>query len=179
MIYYEKLADYVLWSAEVRVAYMVEVEVKLRAADLYDYNLRHSYTNLAGILATIVGFVGVGYGIYSKYYLLAIVGAVLIVYTPLILILKVNQAFVITPALKDPFKYVLDENGLTVWQGEKNHTYPWGEMVKAVSTGRSIILYTTKYNATIIPRDQAGEKLPLVIQEISKYIDPKKNRIKQ
>ncbi len=178
MIYYEKLADYVLWSVGAEVADMVEVEVKLRTTDLYDYNLRHSYTSLAGILATIVGIVGVAYGIYAKYYLLAIVGSILIVYTPLILIVKVNQAFIITPALKDPFTFVFDEDGLTVAQGDKTHLYPWGEMVKAVSTSKSIILYTTKYNATIIPRDQAGEKLPLVIQAISANIDPKKNKIR-
>ncbi len=157
---------------------MVEVEIQLTPGDLYDFNLRHSYSSLSGILSTAVGLVGVIYGIYAKYWLLLIVGAILLVYTPLVLLLKANQTYSLTPAMKKPLKYSFDENGLTVSQDENSQTYEWKDVVKAVSTGRSIIIYTTKYNATIIPRSQAGEKLPLVIQAISAGLEPKKNKIR-
>ncbi len=157
---------------------MVEVEIQLTPGDLYDFNLRHSYSSLSGILSTAVGLVGVIYGIYAKYWLLLIVGAILLVYTPLVLLLKANQTYSLTPAMKKPLKYSFDESGLTVSQDENSQTYEWKDVVKAVSTGRSIIIYTTKYNATIIPRSQAGEKLPLVIQAISAGLEPKKNKIR-
>ncbi len=157
---------------------MVEVEIQLTPGDLYDFNLRHSYSSLSGILSTAVGLVGVIYGIYAKYWLLLIVGAILLVYTPLVLLLKANQTYSLTPAMKKPLKYSFDESGLTVSQDENSQTYEWKDVVKAVSTGRSIIINTTKYNATIIPRSQAGEKLPLVIQAISAGLEPKKNKIR-
>ncbi len=80
--------------------------------------------------------------------------------------------------MKKPLKYTFDEKGLTVGQGENSTTFEWKDIVKAVSTGRSIIIYTTRYNATIVPRAQVGEKLPLIIQAISSGLDPKKNRIR-
>ena len=80
--------------------------------------------------------------------------------------------------MKKPLKYTFDDTGLTVSQGENSTTFEWKDIVKAVSTGRSIIIYTTRYNATIVPRSQAGEKLPLIIQAISSGLDPRKNRIR-
>ncbi len=157
---------------------MVELEVSLTPGDLYDFNLRHSYSSLSGILATAVGLVGVIYGIYSKYWILAIVGAVLVVYTPLVLLFKAHQTFNLSPAMKKPLKYTFDENGFSIGQGENSTSFEWKNVVKAVSTGRSIIIYTTRYNATIVPRSQAGEKLPLIIQAIASGVDPKKNRIR-
>ena len=157
---------------------MVEIEVKLSPSDLYDFNLRHSYSSLSGILATAVGLVGVIYGFYAKYWILLVVGAILVVYTPIVLLVKANQTFALTPAMKNPLKLRFDDEGLTISQAESSHTYKWEEVVKAVSTGRSIIVYTTKYNATIIPRSQAGEGLPLVISEISAHLEPKKNKIR-
>lgn len=157
---------------------MVEVEIKLSPSDLYDFNLKHSYSKPAGILATAVGLVGVAYGLYAKYWLLLIVGAILVVYTPIVLLIKANQAYALSPAMKKPFKYTFDENGITISQDDKSENHPWDSMVKAISTGKSIIVYTTRYNATIIPKAQAGESLPLVIKAISEGIDPKKNKIR-
>ena len=174
----KKWLDYVLWSQPAKVVYMVEVEVKLTPGDLYDFNLRHSYSSVSGILATAVGLVGVAYGLYAKYWLLLIVGAILVVYTPLVLLLKANQTYSLSPAMKKPLKYTLDEKGLTIGQDESSQTYPWADIVKAVSTGRSIIIYTTRYNATIIPKSQVREELPLIIKEIAANLEPRKNRIR-
>ncbi|MCR4618874.1 MAG: YcxB family protein [Lachnospiraceae bacterium] len=157
---------------------MVEIEVTLSPKDLYDFNLKHSYSSVSGILATAVGLVGVIYGFYAKYWILLIVGAILVVYTPIVLLLRAHQTYSLTPAMKKPLKYTFDEKGITISQEENSQTYEWKDIVKAVSTGRSIIVYTTKYNATIVPKAQAGEALPLVIAAISAGLDPKKNKIR-
>ncbi len=73
---------------------------------------------------------------------------------------------------------MMDENGLTISQGESSVTYTWDEIVKAVSTSRSIIVYTGKYNATIIPKKQVQDSLSIIIETISKNLDPKKNKIR-
>ena len=157
---------------------MVEVDVKLSPNDLYDYNLRHTYTSMAGILATLVGAVGALYGFYKSYWLLMIVGVILVFYTPIMLLLKSRQAFALSPSLKNTLHYMMDENGLTISQGESSVTYTWDEIVKAVSTSRSIIVYTGKYNATIIPKKQVQDSLSIIIETISKNLDPKKNKIR-
>ncbi|MCQ2493982.1 MAG: YcxB family protein [Lachnospiraceae bacterium] len=161
---------------------MVETDIKLTVGDLYDYNLRHSYTQIPTLLATIAGIAGIAVGIYwrQQYWLMmVIIGALLVFYMPITLLVKTSQTMALSPAMKNPVHYLLNEDGITVSQGEQSQTLPWSGVHKAVSTGRSIILYTSKNSASVFPRKQVGESLPLLIQTISANLDPKRNKIKQ
>lgn len=161
---------------------MVETDIKLTVGDLYDYNLRHSYTQIPTLLATIAGIAGIAVGIYwrQQYWLMmVIIGVLLVFYMPITLLVKTSQTMALSPAMKNPVHYLLNEDGITVSQGEQSQTLPWSGVHKAVSTGRSIILYTSKNSASVFPRKQVGESLPLLIQTISANLDPKRNKIKQ
>ena len=54
----------------------------------------------------------------------------------------------------------------------------WSDMYKAISTNRSIIVYTSRVNATIFPRKQLGDDLVQVIGMISTHMPPKKVKIR-
>ena len=44
---------------------LYEIDVQIKASDLYDYSLRHSYTSLGGLLSTIVGVLMI-YAYFAK-----------------------------------------------------------------------------------------------------------------
>ena len=115
----------------------------------------------------------------QKYWLLLIGGIVLLLYLPWTLFIRSRQQALNNPAFKQTLHYILDENGLTVSQGEESGTVAWEDMVKAVSTSKSIILYTSKVNATIFPKKQMGDKKAAVIEVISTHMPPNKVKIKE
>ena len=156
---------------------MVEVDVKITASDLYDFNMKHAYSSMQGLLGSVVGALGLLVGLNTKNWPMVIIGVALLLYTPWTLFIRSRQA-ALTPGFKEPLHYVLNDDGLTISQGEMETTQDWASMHKAVSTGRSIILYTSRTGATIFPRNQLGDKIPYVVQEISSHMDPKKVRIK-
>lgn len=157
---------------------MVELDVKIEAGDLYDYMLMHAYNGAQGLLGSGVGAVAVIIGFVKEYPLFWILGLVLLLYLPWTLFLKSRQQALNNPAFKQPLHYTLDEQGITVSQGETKEHQDWANMVKAVSTSRSIIVYTSKNSATIFPRKQMGDKTTSVIQKISTHMEPKKVRIR-
>lgn len=157
---------------------MIECDVKIGKADLYDYNLKYTYSIFINILAEIVGFVAVVYGIYGGNYPLAIIGLLVVVYLPVTLWIRSAQVAALSPAFKNPLHYRLDDEGLTVSQGENEETISWGDCVKAVSTSRSVLVFTSRTGATIFPRNQLGDKMPLIIQCISQNMSSDKVNIK-
>ena len=159
-------------------AFMVECEVKIGAADLYDYNLKYTYGKIINIIAEIAGIAAVLYGFVSRNYPLAVIGALVVVYLPVTLWIRSAQTAALLPAFKKPLHYVLDENGLTVSQGEESQTVSWDNCLKAVSTSRSILLFTSATSATIFPRAQLGDKAVLVIQCISQNMSPDRVHIR-
>ena len=65
-----------------------------------------------------------------------------------------------------------------VSQGEEEQFQKWEDMFKAVSTPRSLILYTSRINASVFPRKDLGDLQTDVIAMISTHMPPAKVQIK-
>ena len=120
----------------------------------------------------IIAFVSQKYPIYL------IAGIVLIAYLPCTLFVRANKQIVNNPAFKEALHYKLTDDGISVSQGENEETQSWESCYKAVSTSRSIILYTSKSTASIFPKKDLGEKKDAVIKMISTHKTPRKVKIR-
>lgn len=155
----------------------VEFDVKVNAGVLYDYMLHHTYTGSAGILGSAVGALGIVAFFMNGYPLYLILGVVILVYQPVALYLRAKKQ-ALNPVFKEPLHYKMTQEGVSVSQGETEQFQKWEDMYKAVSTGRSIILYTNRINASIFPKKDLGEKQPEVVAMISRHMPPKKVQIR-
>lgn len=156
----------------------MEFDVKVTAGVLYDYLLYHTYTSLSGMLGTLVGVFLIMAFVSTKYVIYLIAGVVLIAYLPGALFLRAMQQVQNTPAFKKPLHYKMTDEGISVSQGENEENQSWDSCVKAVSTGRSIILYTSRTAASIFPKRDLGDKKEALIQMISTHMPPKKVKIR-
>jgi hypothetical protein len=156
----------------------LEFDVKITASAMYDYLLYHTYTSLSGLLGTIVGVFLIMAFISTKYPIYLIAGIVIIVYLPGSLFLRANQQVVNTPAFKQPLHYKMTDEGISVSQGESEEKQSWDSCYKAVSTSKSIILYTSRTTASIFPKSDLGENKDALIQMISTHMPPKKVKIR-
>lgn len=157
---------------------MIELDVKIEAGDLYDYMLMHNYNSAAGLLGSGVGAVAVLVGLARGQVIFWVAGLALLLYLPWTLYLKSRQQALNNPAFRESLHYVLDGQGITVSQNGEEQHQDWETMVKAVSTGRSIIIYTSRVNATILPKRVMGDKKTDVIEMISTHMPPKKVKIR-
>lgn len=157
---------------------MVELDIKIEAKDLYDYMMAHTYNTPSGIIGSCFGAIMVIIGVMTKMWIYVILGTVLLLYLPWNLKIKSKQQALMNPAFKEPLHYILDEEGITVSQGDQTQSQAWENMYKATSTTKSIIVYTTKVNATIFPKSQVGEQLPALIEIISTHMPAGKVKIR-
>ena len=157
---------------------MINLTVKIEAGDLYDYMLMHSYNSPAGLLGSPFGAVLIIFAFATTQWIFAVLGVVMLLYLPWTLFVKSRRQILTNPSFQEPLQYTLDEEGLTVSQGEAQERMDWENMHKAVSTGRSIILYTSPVNATIFPKRQLGEERTAVVEMISTHMPPKKVKIR-
>ncbi|MFG6369210.1 MAG: YcxB family protein [Lachnospiraceae bacterium] len=156
----------------------LEFDVKVTVGVLYDYLLYHTYTSLSGMLGTLVGAFLIMAFLSTKYVIYLIAGIVLIAYLPGALFLRAMRQVQNTPAFKKPLHYKMTDEGIGVSQGENEENQSWDCCVKAVSTSRSIILYTSRTTASIFPKRDLGDKKEALIQIISTHMPPKKVKIR-
>ncbi len=156
----------------------MEFDVKVTVDVLYDYLLFHTYTSFSGMLGTLVGVMLVMGFVSTRYVIYLIAGVALIAYLPGALFLRAMQQVQNTPAFKQPLHYRMTDEGVCVSQGESEEQQSWDSCVKVVSTGRSIILYTSRTTASIFPKKDLGDKKDALIQMISTHMPPKKVKIR-
>lgn len=156
----------------------MEFDVKITPVVLYDYLLYHTYSSAAGLLGSGVGALLVVAFFMGAGWICLLAGIVILVYLPWTLFIKSRQQYLANPSFKEPLHYRMTEEGIEVSQGEQTESQKWEDMVKAASTARSLILYTTKVNASIFPRKDLGEQGQAVIQMIATHMPPRKVKIR-
>lgn len=157
---------------------MIELDVKIEAGDLYDYMLRHTYSSAAGVMGSTFGALLILLAIATERWAFIVLGAVLLLYLPWTLFLKSRKQVLSNPSFQKPLHYVLDDTGITISQEEDSVQYLWEELYRVVSSGRSIIVYTSRVNATIFPKRQMEDKKSAVIEMISTHMPPNKVKIR-
>ena len=156
----------------------MEFDVKINSGDLYDYMMKHTYSKPAGLLGSTVGAIMILAGLSKGHILFIIMGVVLLVYLPYTLFIK-SKSQSLNPVFQNPLHYVVDDEGIRISQGEVEQTVKWEDMSKAISTTKSIIIYTNNVNAWIFPKRDLGDQTVGLIQMISTHMDASKIKIRQ
>ncbi len=156
-----------------------EVDVHMTASVLYDYMLRHTYMSLTGPIATILGIMCIMFWTNGANIVYLFAGIIIIAYLPWNLFLNAKRQALTNEAFKKPLHYAFTEDGIYVSQDGRTEMQKWENMYKAVSTGKSVIVYTSKVNASIFPRKDLGGETVTLLEILCRYMDPKKVKFKQ
>ncbi len=157
----------------------IEFDVKMNSSVLYDYMLHHAFNSFSGILGAAMGALLIIAFFGNHYMIYLICGLILMAFQPVALFFKSKKQMVDNPVYKNPIHYLLNDEGITVSQGETVQTVSWRDISKATSSPKSIILYTGKIRAWIFPRKDLGEDSYKVIEIISTHVPAKYVRIRQ
>ena len=77
-----------------------------------------------------------------------------------------------------PLEYEVTEKGLTVTQNGQSAENTWDNIMRVVSTSKSLIIYITRMRAIILPKESMGDDYMAVVELISKNVPAKKVKIR-
>ncbi len=147
-----------------------EFEVTITDKDMFRFNIYHAYHGFQGVIATLAGIwvlvmAGLTFGrvevVYTILYI--ILGIVFLVYVPGSLYLRSKQQILSSEVLKHALRYKIDDEGVHVSQGEQTADLEWKQIYKMVSNRNQLLIYSSRVNAYIIPKEAAGEKYQTIV----------------
>jgi len=158
----------------------VELKTKITSKVLFNYMLHHNYTSFAGIFGTVVGilllvafFKEPTIGILYLF-----MGLIVLTFMPIEMWFRAKRQVKKNPSLCEPFHYILSDEGIEVSQGEHSEKLEWSVFYKASNVAGAIVVYITPQRAYIFPKQDVGEKLPMLTEMISTHMDAKKVKIR-
>ncbi|MCI9527266.1 MAG: YcxB family protein [Lachnospiraceae bacterium] len=147
-----------------------EFEVTITDKDMFRFNIYHAYHGFQGIIATLVGIwvlvmAGLTLGKVNIMYtvLYIVFGILFLVYVPGNLYLRSKKQLSSSDVLKNALRYRIDDAGVHVSQGEQTADLEWKQIYKMVSTKSQILIYSSRVNAYIIPKEAIGEQYQAIL----------------
>lgn len=143
----------------------VSFDVKLQVKDLYRFNIYQAYTGIQGWVSIVLGILAfvnaqVSYGekAFEYTFLYLAVGLLFWFYMPVSFWFRAKLTLKTNAVLANELHYEVSEEQIHVTQNEEEGELPWDAIYKLVSNKHQILIYTTRINAYIIPREQIGDQ---------------------
>ncbi len=143
----------------------IEFDIKLTSKDMYRFNLYQTYTGFQGWFSIIFSIVilalsVITYGDVTLNYTLlyAAFGIIFLVYMPVSLWMRSKRSLAASEVLRNTLHYEVGEKGFTVSQGEASAELLWEQIYKMIATKSNVLVYSSRINAYVIPREQLGDK---------------------
>ena len=136
----------------------MEFEIKMTSGILYSYLLRQNYLSFAGWVGNFLGVMMIVLYFYNNNIWALVGGLVIIFYPPCSLFMKSKKQMLLNPAFKKPLHYSINDEGLSVSQGEASVQVNWEQLFKVVATKKFILIYTSPVNSWILPLKDLGDK---------------------
>lgn len=156
----------------------IHMNVKIDANDLSIFMIRHLYTKFTGIFGVFLSVFSLGiligwwnhFGTMQRL-ILVFLALTFTVFQPMLLRLKSNKQLR-AKAFQEPFVYDLDEDGITVSQGDLQETMEWEKVKKIVIQKHAVYIYMTAMSAFILPESKCEGKF----NDVYELVKEKKNK---
>ncbi len=158
-----------------------EFETTIEAKDLMNFKVYHNYHSVSGIISlifgvimlTVCGWVSTYENANISYILMSgFFGLFFTVWTPIGMWLSVRKQMKKAEAFKEPIKYVVTSEKITLSQGEIVEELTWDDVFKIICTGKSLVFYITPVRANIIPLCNIGDEVEDFIKIARKKLRP-------
>ncbi len=163
----------------------IKISIQIKSKDMFDFLIYHTYTHLSGLVGLcismaslimlIVNFNTMG---STGLLILALGSALFTVIYPIQLSLRAKQQVLLTPMYKEPLNYTFNEEGIEINQNDEDAKVVWEDITKVVKSPKSVLIYTSKVRAFIIPKYVLESNYNELINLMTKKLDKKILKIK-
>lgn len=158
----------------------IEFDITLTARDMYRFNLYQTYSGFQGwssIVISVASFAAawMTFGDVETIYTILYIafGFIFLFYVPISLYMRSKNSLMASEVLRRPLHYAVGEEGFAVSQGEESALLAWEEIYKLAATRSNVLVYSTRRNAYVIPREQLGGRYEalaaLAVRKLPKY----------
>ena len=135
-----------------------EIKTNITAKDMYGFLINNTYRKLTGVIWIIFSLVVIVITILTwgkveimNSILMIVLASLYTVINPVMLYFKASRQVKNNASFKDTLVYRIDEQQISVTQGEEHAEVKWDEVWKVVKYGQSVIIYVSTVRAFILP----------------------------
>ncbi|HIU03835.1 MAG TPA: YcxB family protein [Candidatus Onthocola gallistercoris] len=152
----------------------VEFSVKVGVKEMFDFLMYYNYHSFSGVLGMLISVCsGVALLMFHNSldsltnFILVILFLIYIVINPILIWNRASKQIRSSDVFKYSMDYILGSKGFNVTQrGQELFRVPWDKVFRVKDTGKCLIIYLSRVNVYILPKEQLASKKADVLQMI-------------
>lgn len=163
----------------------IRFQVQMTTKEVHRFSVYHSYHSFSGLIGVILSL-GALFVLITQFgemtdqskTVLTIVAAWFLILEPIMLYVRSKNQVKFNKAYQQPLHYVVTDDGITISQGEQSQSVEWKHFVKIIATKKQYLVYSSRVNAFIFPKDALGEQCKAFEEAVIKGTKGSYTRIK-
>lgn len=158
----------------------VRFSVRIKVKDMFLFLLQHSYRGASLIVdvlitAGAVALLLMGFGKDNPVKTVALLFLALLftLFYPVQLYLRAKKQVAGNAVFQEPLDYVLNDEGITMSQGEASESFAWSDVFRIKETRSLLMVYTGRVYACVWPKRELSACEPQVRELFRKHLTPK------
>lgn len=142
----------------------VAFSVKMTPIEIYKFTIYHSYHKVSGLIGVCLSIGALIMLIVSFNELtdrdktvLTFVAAWFLILEPITMFFRARSQVKRNKSYQKPLDYQMNQEGITVSQGEEQQTIAWENLMKIVATKSQYLVYSSKIHAFVFPKKALGQ----------------------
>lgn len=163
----------------------IELDVKITEKDMYHFHMYHMYHSFTGWFSVLISIMAFALAVLTwgklelTYTILyTLFGVIFLFYFPLTLKTRAKRQIAQSEALKGTLHYKIDDAGVEVSFQEESALLEWKQIYKMVSTRQNVLIYSSRVNAYILPKEIIGGAYGNLTELAGKHLKKYQNGVK-
>ena len=143
----------------------IHFQVQMTAKEVHRFSVYHSYHSFSGLIGVALSL-GALVALVTQFgeltdqgkTVLTIVAAWFLVLEPIMLYVRSKNQAKFNKAYQQPLDYVVNDEGITISQGEQSQSVEWKYFIKIIATKKQYLVYSSRVNAFIFPKTALGDQ---------------------
>lgn len=143
----------------------IAFSVQMTPMEIYKFTIYHSYHKASGLLGVCLSVAALVMLIMSfgdlndrDRTVLTFVAAWFLILEPVTMFFRARGQVKRNKSYQKPLNYQMNQEGITVSQGEEHQTITWESLMKIVETNSQYLVYSSKIHAFVFPKKALGEE---------------------
>lgn len=154
----------------------IKFSVQMTVKEIYKFTMYHVYHSSSGVFGVILSIIAwivllTSFSTLSDQSrtILFLVAAWFIIFDPVILFFRSRGQVKRNKTYQKPLNYCVNQEGITVSQGEEKQTVAWENFIKVIETKSQFLVYSSRVHAFIFPKKDIAKECDTLRELLQEY----------
>lgn len=141
----------------------IEIKTKIGVSEMFEFTMNNNYKSIRGIIAVLFSLASAAGLVFYWNQFSGWQKALMLFFALMFTVIEPVEYYLrskrqVKKNFTAPLSYIFDDSGIEIRRNEETAHNDWQEVMKVITTKKSVIIYLSPVRAFILPKKDIGDR---------------------